>query len=234
MTPPAPTVLPPSRRRRWIRRLVFALILIGAVYLARAPLLRGVAGFLVVEDAAQNEEVEALVLLNGDRLYERAADLYQAGAAKRLLLFQEPPNRLVRMGILPDGVELGRRELLKGDVPENTVEVMAMDKRGDWNRARRLRDWLNEHPEAQVLMLCDRFSSRRTRYLFEHELGGLSSRVHWRALADRRYDESNWCNKTGSLSVFNGYLSLGHVRLYGDALGDREEWDPDVYQNNLR
>jgi hypothetical protein len=82
--------------------------------------------------------------------------------------------------------------------------------------------------------LCDRFSSRRTRCLFERELGGLSPRVHWRALPDRRYDERNWQqSRTGVVSLFDSYLNWGHVWLYGDTLGDREEWDPDQYQNNL-
>ncbi len=85
-----------------------------------------------------------------------------------------------------------------------------------------------------MVVLCDRFSSRRTRCLFERELGGLSARVRWRALPDRRYDETNWYHhKVGVLSLFDSYLSLGHVWLYGDALGEREEWNPDAYQNNL-
>ena len=66
------------------------------------------------------------------------------------------------------------------------------------------------------------------------ELGGLSARVHWRALPDRRYDETNWYHsKAGVLAVYDSYLSLAHVWVYGDALGDRQEWDPDTYQNNL-
>jgi hypothetical protein len=225
-----PIVTP--RRRRWIRRLLFALVFAGAVYLARAPLLRGMAHFLVVEDPMQ--EVDALVLLNGDRLYEQTALLYRNDMAKHVLLIQGPPSRLERMKILPDPVALARRELAKHDVPEIVVEVLPMEKNGDSNRARRLRDWLNEHPEARVCILCDRFSNRRTRCLFERELGGLSARVHWRALPDRLYDETNWYrNKAGVLGIFDGYLNWAHVELYDDASGDWEEWDPEVYQNNL-
>jgi hypothetical protein len=236
--PPAPSGLAQvpqpqaRRRRRWLRRLVFALILAGALYLARAPLLRGVASFLVVDDPVQ--QVDALLPLDGDWLYEQTALLYHDGT-KQILLLEGPPNRLVRMEIMPDPVALARRELTACKVPESAVEMLKMEKNGDWNRARRLRDWLNEHPDARVCVLCDRFSSRRTHCLFERELGGLSARVRWRALPDRRYDERNWYqNKVGVLSLFDSYLSVGHVWWYGDALGEREEWDPDTYQNNLR
>lgn len=218
-------------RRRWLRRLLFVLILAGALYLARGPLLRGLAGFLVVDDCTG--DADTVLLLDGDRLYERAALQYRGGA-KRLLLIEGPPGRLARMGILPDPVELARRELAKYEVPESAVDVLKIEKGGDWNRAKRLRDWLNEHPEAQVCVLCDRFSSRRTRCLFDRELGGLSVRVHWRALPARSYDETNWYRgKIGTLALFDSYLSWGHVWLYGDALGERQEWDPDAYQNNL-
>jgi hypothetical protein len=219
-------------RRRWLRRLLFVLILAGAAYLARGPLLRGVASFLIVEDS--RPEVEALVPLGGDHLYAQTAILYHNDVSKHVLLIEGPPGRLERMEIMPDPVVVARRELAKNEVPQSAVEVLQTEKSGDWNRARGLREWLNEHPEAHVCILCDRFSSRRTRCLFARELGGLSARVHWRALADRRYDERNWYqNRAGVLALFDSYLSLAHVWLYGDALGDREEWDPDTYQNNL-
>jgi hypothetical protein len=219
-------------RRRWLRWLLFVLILASVAYLARHPLLRWVAGFLVVEDPVQT--VDAVVPLDGDHLYEATSLFYRNDLAKRILLIEGPPGRLERMGILPHEVTLARRELAKYDVPDDALEIVKMENGGDWNRARRLRDWLTEHPDAQVCILCDRFSSRRTRCLFTRELGGLSGHVHWRALPDRRYDERNWHHSRGGvLALFDSYLSLGHLWLYGDALGDRDEWDPDAYQNNL-
>jgi hypothetical protein len=223
----------PAQRRRWLRRLLFALGLAGAIYLGRESLLRGVARVLVVEDPVQ--QVDAVVLFDGDHLYEQAALLYRDGLARRILLIEGSPSRLVRMEILPNPAALAQGELAKMAVPANALEILKMDKSGDWNYARRLRDWLNEHPGAHVCLLCDRFSSRRTHCLFTQVLGELSARVHWRALPDRRYDEQNWQrDKVGILGLFDGYLSWGHVWWYGDAQGDQEEWNPDTYQNNLR
>ena len=221
------------RRRRWLRRLLFVLILAGAAYFARQPLLRGLAGFLVVEDPVR--EADAVLLLDGDRGPERAAELYHAGAVKRVLLLREPPRRLERFDALPNLTELYRAELERYGVPATAVEVLETEKRGDWNNARRLCDWLNEHPESQVIVQCARFASRRTRCLFERELGGLSGQVRWRALADRRYDETDWYrHRAGAIDLFDSYLGWGHVKVYGDALGDRDEWDPDAYRNSLR
>jgi hypothetical protein len=220
-------------RRRWVRRLLFVLILAGAVYLARGPLLRGLASFLIVEDSGQ--EVDALVPLDGDHLYETTGLLVRNDVSRRVLLLQTPPDRLERMGVMPDPITVARRELASDNVPESAVEVIRAAKGGDWNRARALRDWLKEHPDARVCVLCDRFASRRTRYVFDQKLGGAAAQVQWRALPDRRYDERNWYDsKVGVLALFDSYLSLTQVWLYGDALGDRDEWDPDKYQSDLR
>ena len=208
------------------------LILAGVVYLARAPLLHGLASFLVVDEPVR--AVDALVLLDGENLYERAAELYQAGTARRILIFQGSPNRLIRLEILEEPSTRAARELERLDVPKSSVEVLKMEKSGDWRRARRLRDWLQEHPAAQVCVLCDRFSSRRTRALFGQELGALAERVHWRALPDSRYDETNWQrDKAGILDLFAAYVSCVHVSLYGNSLGEQDEWDPDAYQESL-
>ena len=59
--------------------------------------------------------------------------------------------------------------------------------------------------------------------------------MRWQALADRRYDETNWYRqRAGAIDLFDSYLGWGHVKVYGDALGDRDEWDPDAYRNSLR
>ena len=104
------------------------------------------ARFLVVEDPSQ--EVTALLPLDGDHLYAQTALLYHNDVAKRILLIEGPPGRLERMEILPHPVTLARRELAKDEVPERAVEVLKIEKSGEWNRARRLRDWLNEHPDC--------------------------------------------------------------------------------------
>jgi hypothetical protein len=221
------------RRRRRLLRLLFVLVLAVSLYLARHPLLRGLAGFLVVEDPVR--EADAALLLSGDRLPERAADLYRDGTVKRLLLVRGAPGRLQRIGAVPDVTEAYRAALERCEVPATAVDVLETEKRGDWNSARRLRDWLREHPDAQVIVLCARFGSRRTRCLFEQELGGLAGRVRWLALADRRYDEADWYrHRAGAVDLFDSYLGWGHVKVYGDALGDRDEWDPDAYRNSLR
>ncbi len=136
LTPPTPTGLaqvPRTRYRRWLRRLVFALVLAGVVYLARAPLLRAVASFLVIDDPVQ--QVDALVPLDGDQVYEQTALLYHDGT-KQILLLEGPPNRLVRMEIMPDPVARARREFTACDVPEGAVAVLTVEKCGDWSRAR--------------------------------------------------------------------------------------------------
>ena len=55
------------RRRRWLRRLLFVLILAGAAYFARQPLLRGLAGFLVVEDPVREADAACCLTATAGR-----------------------------------------------------------------------------------------------------------------------------------------------------------------------
>jgi hypothetical protein len=97
-----------------------------------------------------------------------------------------------------------------------------------------LRDWLVKNPDVQVAAVCDRLKSRRMRLIYCRVLGDVSARVHWCALPNRDYDETNWWeNKMGQRSCFDAYLGLAHIWVYGEnPQGDRE-WDPDQYEQSL-
>ncbi len=229
MVPPPPT----SRRKKWALRLLVAAAVAVTLYLARAPLLRAVGGWLVVDDAPQAGDV--VLLLDADRGFDRAADRYRAGLAPGVLVLETPPGRLQRLGVVPSRGETARRALAERDVPVMAVTVVECPGWGDWNRARALRTWLTDNPAARVAVLGDRLNSRRTRGIFRGILGDdLAGRVHWCALPDRRYDETNWWqNKTGLRACCNGYLGLAHGALYGENSRAADEWDPDQYEQLL-
>ena len=60
-------------------------------------MLRGLAGFLVIDNCSN--EPDAVLLLHGDEMYERAALQYRGGV-KQLLLIEGPPAAWSDMGIL--------------------------------------------------------------------------------------------------------------------------------------
>jgi hypothetical protein len=228
-TPPS---RPAARLRKWAIRLAVAVVLLAALYACRQPLLRGVGGCLVVDEPAQPGDV--VLLLDADGGYKEAAQAYGAGATPRVLLLETPPGRLQRLSILETEGERQRKALLREAVRDDAVTSVACPGRGDWNRARGLREWLMQNPNASVVVLSDRMNSRRLRRIFRTILGAdLAGRVRWRAVPHRWYDETNWwTNKAGLSACVNGYLGLAHVCLYGEKQGERE-WDPDQFEQTL-
>jgi hypothetical protein len=208
-------------------------VLAAGLYLFRVPLLRALGGALVVDEPPQ--AADAVLLLDGERREERAAELYHQGVAARLLVIEGAPTRLTKLGILPSGATLARRRLGARAVPAEALSVLPSDARDRWGQARRLRDWLEEHPGARVLVLCDRFTSREVRHVFNAVLGpDLGARLHWRGLPKRRYDETDWWrDKEGVLDLFNAYAALGYVCLHGEDTVGRHDWDPDAYEATL-
>ena len=128
-----------------------------------------------------------------------------------------------------------RRNLEAEGVPEEAVTLLAGRATNDWDKARRLRKWLAEHPGATVTVLCDRFGSRRLCHIFARALGPDAARLRWWAPPERRFDENDWWrHKVGFLRLFSCAAGLGYVWLVGE---DREEWrawDPDSYEKSLR
>ncbi len=222
--------------RRWRRRavrLAAVVAVLAGLYVFRAPLLRGAASALIVDQPP--EATTAVLLLDADRGPQRAAERYHKGRAGRVLLIEEWPGRVVQLGVLPPREDVQRRNLEAEGVPGEAITLLKGRPKSDWDRARRLREWLAGHPGATVTVLCDRFGSRRLCRVFGVTLGADAGRLRWQAPADRRFDEGDWWrHKAGFLRVFSAGVGLGYVWLVGE---DREEWrpwEPDQYEKNLR
>lgn len=225
------------RRRRWRRRMLriglIVLILLGAAILFHGPLLRGLASRLIVEDSLP--ENASLVLLGGVGGYDRVAPLLREGSGRRLLLLDRYPDRLVSFGLLPPSLEIDRRMLRARGVSTSKLIVLPGQVGNDWDVARRLGEWLEEHPGDRLAVFCPRFRSQRMRRIFQVVLREDARRVHLQTLAPPGYDETNWWrHKEGLLEVLNSGLSLGYVYLAGEGGPPRRAWHPDEIEEMLR
>jgi hypothetical protein len=126
--------------------------------------------------------------------------------------------------------------LARRGIPAARVETAACDGFSDWDRARSLGAWLAEHPEANLIALSSRFTSRRWRLLLEKALSiEETERVHVRGVRHAWYDEANWWQqKDGVIDVFDAYLKYGYVRFAGEDARDWQEWDPNQYRLETR
>lgn len=224
-----------KRKRRWWRRgMLIALVLGAGLFWFRVPILRSIAGFLVVDEPAP--VADYVWILGGDRRYDRAARLYHSGSATSILVVRGRPTRLQRMGFQSSSDTLTQRELASRGVPTTSITVIPSMARTDWDRARCLRDWMRQRPAVRVVVLCDRFGGRRLRRIFDQVLGeDDAGRVRLIGLPERSYDENDWwLHREAFVDVFGSYVSLAYTRLWGEEKEEWREWDPKEYEKTLR
>ena len=230
------------KRRGWYstRRLIVVLAVLVCVYFFHAPILRGIAGLLIIDEEPADPnyvwiQAEDGVSGNGDRCYDNAARLYHEDTSRRIILTKPYPNRLVQIEVLPCFDVISRRELAARGVPKEAIMPTDGTWQGPWQEARQMETWLKERPEADMVLLCDRFGSRRWRHILNTVLGPDHARtIEILALPDRRYDETNWWkSRCGVKSLFYGYVALTYAWWQGEDIPERDRWDPDDYERIL-
>ncbi len=233
----------PRRLRSGFRASRFTLwgaaLVVAALVVFHGPLFRFLAGLLVVED--QQTAAGAVVVMGASgpfhaAPFNEAAQLYRDGQAREIVLIEDRSSRLVRAGVVPTLEMIGKRQLAEQSVPDAALTVLAGEQRTDWDRARRLGSWLDEHPAASATVLCNEFDSRRTYGIFREELGARrAARLLWRAVPDRRYGVSNWWQSRQGIVEFAGaYVALAHAHVVGEPPRDTKRWDPDEYEAALK
>jgi uncharacterized SAM-binding protein YcdF (DUF218 family) len=231
----SPKPLEKRKRRGWRYGVLAVVFLAVCLYGFRAPILRSVAGYLVVEDPPAAADY-VLVQPYGDGRYDRAAELYHSGLVHAILLVHRPPSRLERMGLLPTFETLTQHALVARGVPAQAITVLPGPARTDWERARWLRAWLEHQPPVHVIVFSDRFGGRKLRYIFDQMLGpDYAGCVRLLCLPGHRYDENNWWHqRTATVDIFDTYVRLAFTRLVGEGSEEWREWDPKEYEKKLR
>jgi hypothetical protein len=221
-----------SRLHRWLRWLLPGVLVVGFVLVHR-PFLRLLGGLLVAEQP-RGSSASTFVLLPADRMTDYLAERLQSSPATQVLLIDEEPTRLDALGVRLSWVEERRQALLLRDIPAMSIQVLHGGARNDWERARVLRDWFRDHQDTEIAVVCDRFRSSRLRIILDRVLGPDTARVHIIALADRRYDETNWWrSKEGVMGCWDGFTRLAYVGCAGEGDPPIPLSDVDTYERSL-
>lgn len=222
-------------------RLLTVLIVLACVWFWHAAILQNIAWLLIVDrQQAQPDWVcirtEDGLSCDGDRCYDRAAQLYREDTLRGILLIEPYPTRLVQIGVLPCFEAISRCQLEARGVPNKAVFVITGKAENPWQEARLLDRWLEDRSRTRVLLLCNRFESRRWRIVLDTVLQpDHAARVGILALPDRRYDETDWWkSRRGVKGFFYGCLALAYAWFQGEDVSPRELWDPDDYQRMLK
>ena len=221
----------PNFRRKPVLFTTAAVVLLAVVL--HVPLLRLAAGLLIAEDAPTTPRT--MLIAGGDRCFDVASELYTGGEVQSVLLCQSLPERLELIGIRRSGAEIARDELIARNVSPESITLLQITPDAGLDPVERLDQWLAEHPEDQVVILCSRFSSRLWRLRLDHGLSEPNRvRTGLRALPDRRFDETNWWrSKDGIKAWFGSAFEQLYFRSGWAEPEQLIDYDPDLYEQTV-
>jgi uncharacterized SAM-binding protein YcdF (DUF218 family) len=185
--------------------LIFIVVLVAILYVARHPILRFAGDFWIVDETPQVSDV--IVILSDDNYgadrAARAAQLFKSGMAPRVLA----SGRLLRpyAGI----AELMEHDLKALGVPANAI--VPVTHRATNTREEAIADAqaIAAHGWKKVLLVTSNYHTRRANYIFERTLPpGTELRVV--SAPDSEYDPNNWWHTRNGLKRFL-YESAGYV-----------------------
>jgi len=215
------------------RRLLAAVLLLACAWLGHGILLRGFARVLVEQ---QSPDSAGYIWLNSvGPAFDECVRLYQENPTRRILLVEMCPGRAVQVHAKPSLATSRRRVLLAQGVPPQAITVIDGCARDAWQEVRLIHRWCQEHPDAQVVALCGRFSSAYCRRIVDALFApGESQRVRVFGVPGADYDETDWWrSRRGVRDVLFGYLRLAHALLSGPEPQTPELWTLQQYQQVL-
>jgi uncharacterized SAM-binding protein YcdF (DUF218 family) len=190
---------------------VLAAGLLLAVF-ARAPILRGIASFLIVEDSLERAAV--IVALRGQTPFREmeAAKLYRAGLAPQVVIVRGAPSAeseaLRELGFKTrQAWELSREVLIQQGVPASAIVAPTVKAGGTLEELQAVYSAMASK-DAPVILVTSKFHTRRTRLTWNYVSAGRSQPIVRAATGDP-FDPNHWWHKRSSvLSVVREYLGL--------------------------
>jgi hypothetical protein len=203
----------------WLRRLglvVLALAGLSAVaWLAREPLLRGLADLWMVSDEVTQADV-AVVL--GGQIEVRpfaAADLFSRGLVKKVLVSNNGLSRAAAIGAVQGHTQANRSVLLQLGVPENAIEAFGQKNESTRDEAVALLGWAERHGAKSIIVPTEVFASRRVRWIFNREFAGRGIRIQVLSLEPLDYRLREWWKSDAGLITFqNEVIKYIYYRLH--------------------
>jgi hypothetical protein len=219
---PNQTLASPRTRRRavWQRRawrLIVATVIIaglaGLAWLARAPLLQGMAELWIVSDPIT--PADAAVVLGGgiDVRPFAAAELYHRGLVKKVLVSQVGDGRAVAIGAQPGHTEANRQVLLKMEVPADAIETFGSTNKNTKEEAHALREWTQRHASQVVIIPVGMFEARRMHWIFHREFADQPVRIEVASMDPPQATANWWADEPGIVLFQNEILKYIYYRL---------------------
>jgi uncharacterized SAM-binding protein YcdF (DUF218 family) len=203
-------------RLRYLSIVMLVIVgLSGLAWLERVPLLRGAANLWIVSQ--EPTRADAVVVLGGG-LEERpfvAADMYQKGLAKTVLVSQVAESRAVKVGIVQGHTEANYQALLKLGVPAAAIETFGISNKSTYDEAVELRAWAYTHKVTTIIIPTEIFSSRRVHWILNRVFSGLPIHIEVVAFDQPNVTRDDWWREDRGLIAFqNEILKYIYYRLH--------------------
>jgi uncharacterized SAM-binding protein YcdF (DUF218 family) len=182
--------------------LLFLMVLCGAVYLARHPILRFAAEGWIIDDPLVR--ADAILVLSDDNFYAdratRATQLYRQGMAPVVVA----SGRRLRpyAGI----AELMEHDLVERGVPKDKIVRVAHDADNTKDEALALAQFSAQRKWRSVIVVTSNYHTRRARYIFTRVFpAGTAVRVT--GAPDGDFDPERWWQKRLSIKELTRELA---------------------------
>ncbi len=202
------------RRVRLIIVLGIVALAIGIAGLEHEQLLRRIGGLWVVSDKLSH--ADAIVVLGGniDVRPFAAADLYKHDFASTILVSNAQMGKAERLGLIPSSTELNRSVLLNLGVPATALVTFGENLSSTQMEAQGVREWALVSQAKRIIIPTELFSARRTRWIFNRELGPIGVDVIVLALPSSDYTLSDWWrHRDGLIDLNNEVLKYLYYRV---------------------
>jgi uncharacterized SAM-binding protein YcdF (DUF218 family) len=193
-------------RKRWRRTMIgLAIVALaaGVAWLEHEPILRHIAGWWAVSDELAH--ADAIVVLGGDidvRPFAAAA-LYKQGYAAKILVSNIQFGKAERLELIPSHTELNRDVLRKLGVPETAIVTVGENNSSTQQEAVAVREWALQSQAKRIIVPTELFAARRTRWIFDRELGPIGVEVVVHAFPSPDYTLADWWRHRYGLIDFN-------------------------------
>lgn len=184
-------------------------------WLAHAPMLRALGGWVVVDGVMPETRADFIYLLNGD-VHTRpfhAAALYQAGVAPLVVVPMEEDRPATAIGLEESDTRIAVKVLKRLGVPGEAIRVLRMEGgvTSTFDEARVLATYLRDHPADTVVAVTTHYHTRRARWVLRGAAARTRTTVLMAAAPDERYDaDAWWTNEFGLVHFVQEYLKWGH------------------------
>jgi uncharacterized SAM-binding protein YcdF (DUF218 family) len=194
--------------RTFARPLIRALVLLAFLAIAgiaawhnRTLLLRVAVDLWAVSDPVGPADAVAVFGGGGETRAPAAAEYYRRGLVKKVLVSNIDIDE-VAPGVFHSETDYNRSVLVKLGVPPEAIELFGADLSSTYEEAVALRDWVIRNHVRSIIVPTEFFSSRRVRWIVNHELAYTWVRVAVPALDYPTFARDAWWTNEFGVTMF--------------------------------